>query len=107
MLTGWARLGPESESRNVAALGEFNNDGIVASFIRIVGGQLAAKAARFHANDGIHAGIVGRVAIEYFHRQHGFFDLIGFACQLLFDNEFEETAEAFGITKVRAAEDAV
>ena len=54
------------ERERVRTLGEFDDDGIVGTFLRVILGQLHTQASRLHPDRGITLGIESRRAPKDF-----------------------------------------
>jgi len=97
----------EAKGRNVTTLRQFNDDVIRFAFAVVVLRQLCAKAARFCPNDGIEFRIVVRFPAEYLNSNHGFFQFVIFAGQIVLDNEPQKAGKPFVALEPRTPKHAV
>ena len=82
--------------RGVAAGKKFDANGIVGAVGFVVGLELCAQAAGFHADNGIDAGIVVRTAVEDFDADHVFFEFVRVTAQRVVHREAQKSGHARG-----------
>src|SRR4029077_18137274 len=95
------------EDRDIAPLGEFDNESVLASFPFVIPLQAAAQFSGLHADDGIDAWVEGLAPSEQVRAQQGFLE----TARITFDGFFygvgKKAAQALGMNKLFAGEDLV
>ena len=89
----------QRQARRVAAGDELDEHRIGAAIAFVIGLQLGAQTARFHADDRVHARIVRRFAVEDFHAEQVFFQLVRLPGQGAFHGQAQKSDHALGAGK--------
>jgi hypothetical protein len=96
-----------AQGRDVRACGDRDFDQVVGALAGVVGLEPIAEAARFDANDRIDARVVVTAAVEDDGADEVFLQLVGGACEDVFDGQMEEASEAARAREVLARDDAL
>ena len=86
----------QRQARRVAAGDELDEHRVGAAVAFVIGLQLGAQTARFHADDRVHARIVGRFAVEDFDADQVFLQFVGLAGQRAFHCQAQKSDHALG-----------
>ena len=84
------------EHRGVGASGEFDNDGVFATFQLVVGFEFGAQAPGFDSDERIDTRIEGRVTIEDLDAGGVFFEPVARVFYGMFHCESKKAAHPFG-----------
>ncbi len=84
---------------NVAALGQFETNAVVPSFVEIVIAQLRAQPRSFHAYDGIDRRVKIRSAVEYLDADGITFQALGISRESFLHEVAQQVALALGLGK--------
>src|ERR1700749_3942867 len=95
------------EDRDVAALAQDDPDGILAPLVAIVLLDLVTQAPRFHADDGVDAGVEGFPPVEYFQPNEVLLKPVRLAQKALFHDELQKTANAMRLNERAATQDEI
>ena len=79
--------------------------GSAAAIAIVIGLQLGTQAARFHAHDRVHARIVGRLAVEDFHADQIFLQLVRLPGERALHRQAQKSDHAPGAGKKLVRQD--
>ena len=102
---GLARRFTQSQARRVAAGDELDEHRVGRAVAIVIGLEFGTQAARFHAHDRVHARIVGWLAVEYFHADQVFLQLVRLPGERALHRKAQESDHAAGAGKKLVRQD--